>query len=281
MKRDREKGYAMLAAILGIAAFSYIGFEVIAEGRGVVSEVQAENERAKLTAACNAGIQIAVANLASKDKRQQWPIDGLARTIKFDDVTLSIAVEDERGKLPLNGVNEDQIRQLFSAAGIAGPRLDTLVDSFEDWLDPDDDRRPHGAELADYLSQAYKPRNGGFHTVSEIRLIQGMDDDLYARVAPNVTAFFGESGGFSESTSQILALEALSEVGPTSPEVLEREQELAGQKQSPLIASPPLLTGRTLTVRVKASRAGAEIRRSAIIELTGSPADPVWMRYLN
>lgn len=271
----------MLAAILGIAAFSYIGFEVLAEGRGVVSEVQAENERAKLTAACNAGIEIAVANLASKDRKQQWPIDGVTRTIKFDDVTLSIAVDDERGKLPLNGVNEDQIRQLFSAAGVAGPRLDTLVDSFEDWLDPDDDRRPHGAETADYLSQGYKPRNGGFHTVSELRLIQGMDDDLYSRVAPTVTTFFGESGGFSESTSQILALEALSEVGPASPEVIEREQELAGQKASPVIANPPLLTGRTLTVRVKASRAGAEIQRSAIVELTGYPADPVWMRYLD
>lgn len=271
----------MLAAILGIAAFSYIGFEVLAEGRGVVSEVQAENERAKLTAACNAGIEIAVANLASKDRKQQWPIDGVTRTIKFDDVTLAITVDDERGKLPLNGVNEDQIRQLFSAAGVAGPRLDTLVDSFEDWLDPDDDRRPHGAETADYLSQGYKPRNGGFHTVSELRLIQGMDDDLYLRVAPTVTVFFGESGGFSESTSQILALEALSEVGPASPEVMERQQELAGQKPSPVIANPPLLTGRTLTVRVKASRAGAEIQRSAIVELTGYPADPVWMRYLD
>jgi general secretion pathway protein K len=281
MSRSGERGYAMLAAILGIAAFSYVGFEAIAENRGVVSEVQAENERAKLSAACDAGVALVVSGLASKSKKQQWPIDGVARTLNFDDVALSVTVEDERGKVPLNGVNEDQVRQLFAAAGVSGPRLDTLVDSFEDWLDPDDDRRPNGAESKDYLSQGYKPRNGGFHTITELRSIRGMDDALYARVAPAVTVFFGESGGFSESTSQLLALEALSEVGPTSPEVVERQQELAGQKPSPVLANPPYLIGRTLTVRVEAKRAGADIKRSAILELTGNSADPVWIRYLD
>jgi general secretion pathway protein K len=276
-----DRGYAMLAAILGIAAFSYVGFEVVAESRGIVSEVQAENEQAKLTAACDAGLQLAIAGLASKDKHQQWPIDGTAHKLTLDDVTLTITVEDERGKAPLNGINEDQVREIFSAAGVKGPRLDMLVDSYEDWLDPDDDRRANGAEARDYASLGYKPRNGGFHTISELHQLKGMDDTLYTQVAPAVTVFFGESGGFSEATSQILALRALSELGPTSPEVVERQQELAGQKRSSVIANPPYLIGRTLMVRVEAQRAGADLRRNAIVELTGNAADPVWLRYLD
>jgi len=281
MKGTRDRGYAMLAAILGIAAFSYVSFEVIAENRGIVSEAQAENERARLTAACDAGLQIAIAGLAVKDKKQQWPIDGTSRNLTFGDVALTITIEDERGKAPLNGINEDQVKELFAAAGITGTRLDMLVDSYEDWLDPDNDRRPNGAESADYLSSGYKPRNGAFHTVSELRLLKGMDDALYDRVAPSTTVFFGESGGFSEGTSQILALEALSEVGPTSTEVIERQRELAGQKPAPDVANPPYLIGRTLTVRIEAKRAGADMKRSAIVELTGNAADPVWMRYLD
>jgi general secretion pathway protein K len=276
-----DQGYAMLAAILGIAAFSYVGFEVVAESRGMVSEVQAENEQAKLTAACNAGLELAVAGLASKDKKQQWPIDGTSRKLTLDDVALTITVEDERGKAPLNGINEDQVRGLFAAAGVKGPRLDGLVDSYEDWLDPDDDRRVNGAEARDYASLGYKPRNGGFRTVSELHQLKGMDDALYAQVAPAVTVFFGESGGFSEGSSQILALQALSELGPNSPEVVERQQELAGLKPASDIANPPYLIGRTLMVKVEAQRAGADLRRSAIVELTGNPADPVWMRYLD
>ena len=281
MIRKRDGGYAMLAAILGIAAFSYVSFEVIAENRGVISEVQAESERAKLRSACDAGMALAVSGLASKNKKLQWPIDGSKRTLKFDDVDLTIIVEDERGKIPLNGINEDQVRELFKAAGITSPRLDILVDGYEDWIDPDNDRRLNGAEAPQYLSAGYKPRNGGFHTVSELRMLKGMDDTLYAQVAPSLTVFFGETGGFSESTSQILALEALSEIGPSSPEVIRRQQELAGLRPAQDVSTPPYLIGRTLTVRVQAKRAGAQMTRSGILELTGNSDQPVWFRYLD
>jgi general secretion pathway protein K len=281
MVRKKDSGYAMLAAILGIAAFSYVSFEVIAENRGVISAVQAENERARLEAACDAGVALVVSELASKNKKQQWPIDASKHNLTFDDIALTISVEDERGKIPLNGINEDQVRALFQAAGVSGARLSTLVNSYEDWLDPDSERRQTGAEAPDYLSSGYKPRNGGFHTVAELRLIKGMDDDLYNRVAPAVTVFFGESGGFSEDTSQILALEALSEVGPKSREIIQRQQVIDGQMPGPDIQNPPFLNGRTLTIRVDAKRAGAEMQRAVILELTGDPKNPYWLRYLN
>ncbi|HSC17685.1 MAG TPA: hypothetical protein VLC74_02120 [Rhizomicrobium sp.] len=276
-----DRGYAMLAAILGIAAFSYIAFEVIAENRGIISEVQAESERARLTAACSAGLAIVAESLWTKDKRQQWPIDGTPRSLKFDDIALTVTVEDERGKVPINGINEDQVKQLFATAGVSGSRLSQLVDSYEDWLDPDSERRMNGAEERDYASSGYKPRNGAFHSLGELRMLKGMDDATYTQVAHAATVFFGESGGFSENTSQILALEALSEVGPTSPDVIRRQQELTGQRQSDIVAHPPYLIGRTLTVRVEAKRAGADVVRSGIVEITGNPLDPVWYRYLD
>jgi general secretion pathway protein K len=222
-----------------------------------------------------------VSSLASKDKKQQWPIDGAKRNLTFDDVALTVTVEDERGKMPLNGVNEDQVRQLFQAAGVTGPRLSTLVDSYEDWIDPDDERRMNGAETKDYAGQGYKPRNGNLHTVAELRMLKGMDPALYSQVAPALTVLFGESGGFSETTSQILAYEALSEIGPTSPDILRRQQELAGLRPADDIAHPPYLIGRTLTVRVEAKRAGADVTRSGIVELTGNADQPVWLRYLD
>jgi hypothetical protein len=100
-------------------------------------------------------------------------------------------------------------------------------------------------------------------------------------VAPAVTVFFGESGGFSEDTSQILALEALSEVGPKSREIIQRQQVIDGQMPGPDIQNPPFLNGRTLTIRVDAKRAGAEMQRAVILELTGDPKNPYWLRYLN
>jgi len=38
LRRSRERGYAMIAAIIGIAAFGFIAFELLAQNRGVRAE---------------------------------------------------------------------------------------------------------------------------------------------------------------------------------------------------------------------------------------------------
>ena len=271
----------MIAAIVGVAAFGFIAFQLIAQDRGVLAEVRGEEEQAKLVAACNAGLYQAIAGLANPDVTQRWGIDGRARIGSFNGVALAITVEDERGKIPLNGIIEEEVRQLFQMAGATGTQLNTLTDSFEDWQDVDSTPRPSGAEAPAYAGMGYKPRNAGFHTVAEMRMLKGMTDDIYARVAPATTVFFGESGGFSEQTSQVLALEVLGEEGPSSLEVIQRQQQLAGNVPVPQTLAKVSLVARTLTVRVEARRAGAYMKRSAIVELTGNAADPYWLRYLD
>jgi general secretion pathway protein K len=277
----RERGYAMIAAIVGVAAFGFIAFQLIAQDRGVLAEVRGESEQAKLTAACNAGLYLALHGLADPDPTQRWSIDGRSRSGSFAGIALTVTVEDERGKIPLNGIIEEEARQLFQMAGATGTQLDTLTDSFEDWQDVDNTPRPSGAEAPYYAPFGYKPRNAGFHTVAELRMVKGMTDDIYNRIAPATTVFFGESGGFSEQTSQILALEVLGEEGPGSTEVQQRVAQLSG-------AAPPMSSlvkasyvARTLTVRIEARENGAYMKRSAIIELTGNASDPYWFRYLD
>jgi general secretion pathway protein K len=224
---------------------------------------------------------MAISGLADPDATQRWGIDGRPRAVRFGDVNLTITVEDERGKIPLNGIIEEEAHQMFALAGASGQQLETLTDAFEDWQDVDNTPRPAGAEAAAYAGEGIKPRNAGFHTVGEMRLLKGMTDDIYNRIAPSTTVFFGESGGFSEQTSQILALEVLGEEGPNSLAVQSRLQQIAGN--SPLSAQTikMSLIARTLTVRVEARRGGAYLKRSGIVELTGNAADPYWLRYLD
>jgi general secretion pathway protein K len=198
----------------------------------------------------------------------------------FDGIPLTITIEDERGKIPLNGINEDQARDMFAMAGASGAQLDTLVDSFEDWLDPDSIRRPNGAEAPDYLALGYKPRNGGYHTTDELRLLHGMTDAMFAQIAPAVTVFFGESGGFSETTAQPFALAVIGEIKPDSPQMKTRQDQIAGVVPPVQVANVLSLVGRTLTVRVEAKLNGADVKRAAIVEWTNNKADPYWLRYL-
>jgi hypothetical protein len=127
----------------------------------------------------------------------------------------------------------------------------------------------------------YKPRNAGFRTIGELRMLKGMDETLYQQVAPATTVFFGESGGFSESTSQPLALEVLGETTANSREVIERVKELAGEAPVPQTLAKVSLLARTLTVRVEARKGATYLKRSAIIELIGTNAPGYWIRYLD
>lgn len=282
MNGSRERGYAMIAAVIGVAAFGFIAFELLAQDRGVLAEVRGEEEQAQLIAACNAGLYMAISGLATSDLTQRWGIDGRARVVQFGATSLVVTVEDERGKIPLNGIIEEEVRDLFAGAGVTDPQqLNTLADSFEDWEDSDNSPRPSGAEAPAYASLGYKPRNAGFRTVGELRMIKGMTSDLYARIEPSLTTFFGESGGFSESTAQPLALQVLGELEPGSPELIERQRELAGQVPIPGSLTKVSLIGRTLTVRVEAHRGATYLKRTAIIELTGNAVTPYWLRYLD
>ncbi|HEY5237615.1 MAG TPA: hypothetical protein VIJ62_04480 [Rhizomicrobium sp.] len=279
---QRDGGYAMIAAIVGIVAFSLIAFEILAATRGETAGVAAQFENAKLTAAADAGIAQAIHGVALQDRAQRWPIDGRSINSRFGDAALTIVIQDERGKIPLNRLNEDQVRSMFAAAGMTGDRLDTLVDSFEDWQDDDDEVRPHGAEAPDYAPRGIKPRNGDFHTIDELSLIKGMDAPLFAKLAPALTIFFGDNGGFSQSTAQPFALSVMLGTGTDSPDVIERERELAGERPALDITDDVNLVGRPLTIKVIArDNAKGVAQRSAIIELTGNKANPYWIRYLD
>lgn len=271
MRRDRRRddGYALVAAVAAVAAFSYIAFEVLAVNRGGMASVNGEFSRARLAAAAEAGLALAVQGLSAGDGR--WPIDGRPRTIAFNGAELSIAIEDEKGKAPLNDLEEEDVRQMFSAAGVSGARLMTLVDSFADWQDEDDARRASGAERAEYAYAGLRPRNGQLHNVEELSALNGMDRALYARLAPALTVFPGARGGFNPATASAMALAIMS-----------GGDEADDQPSVQRAPAPASLAGHPLTVRVIAGDGhGGRLERSAVIELTGHAERPYWVRYLN
>ena len=50
MAREREKGFALVAAVAAVGAFAYVSFQVLAADRGVTTSVLARVEQARLAA---------------------------------------------------------------------------------------------------------------------------------------------------------------------------------------------------------------------------------------
>jgi general secretion pathway protein K len=277
--RERDGGYALVAALTAVLAFSLISFEVLSRTRGNTAVASAEYERARLAAAADTGTSAAIEGLLDTDQTTRWPIDGTAKPVDVGGITVRVVIEDERGKIPINRLSEPQVRDMFEMAGVSGDRLATLVDSFEDWIDADDDKRPNGAEAADYASLGITPRNGAFRTLDELLLVRGMDQALYDKIKNALTVDFGESGGFSVQTAQPFAIAVMTGSGMNGAQVLERQRELAGQKPAIDIESGVSYAGRRFTIRALASDAdGGRFERRTLVEITDPASGRFWVR---
>lgn len=102
---------------------------------------------------------------------------------------------DESGKIDLNRAPPDVLERVF------GDRGDVAA-AVLDWRDPDDVRRFHGAEAADYPDT--KPRNGPFQSVDELLLVRGVSPDVFETVRPLLTVAGGATVNANTASLAVL-----------------------------------------------------------------------------
>lgn len=277
--RSGEQGYAMVAAVAGIAVFAMMALTLIQSNQSEIVSVSAEVGQAKAAAAADAGLAIALNGLLAKDRANRWSIDGRLRRASFEGANLQIKVEDERGKVPINLLDDEFAARLMEAIGLGfGPRSNIAADSLIDWIDDDEEPRPDGAEFQYYMSQGIRPRNGPLQSIEELAQVRGFDRAMIARLKPFVTVNFGV-GSFDARFAHPRAIGVMLEGGADSPAAINRQRELDGQRTAIELGEDIDLIGRPLMISVVATRPdGARSARQMIIELTGSELRPYVVR---
>nr|WP_279590140.1 type II secretion system protein GspK [Rhizomicrobium palustre] len=241
----------------------------------------AESGQARLIAAADAGLAMTIYQLGLKDSTQRLRADGRVHALYFEGVNLSITVQDERGKVPLNSAGPDVERRLFAAAGVEGERLEILVDSLNDWKDSDDSARQHGAESSFYRSMGFPPRNGEIRTIDELAKIRGMDNALLERIAPAITVTKGIFGTFEPALAVPMALVAMKDRNGGQYDADRRREMLSGNQPALDFWDKIPVTGRVLAVTVLATGldGGSSFRRDVVVQFTGNPEQPYWIRF--
>jgi len=92
-----------------------------------------------------------------------------------------VDLQDESGKLPVNSISEEQLRNLIEACGIKKPDSDIIIDSILDWRDADSAHRINGAEDDYYesLNPPYKAKNGRIDSIEELLLVRGVNPEYF------------------------------------------------------------------------------------------------------
>jgi len=80
---------------MAVAAFAYVSFQVLAANEGALSETSAAADRARLIAAADAAVLIAIHGLSEDDPSARWGARGEPRHLDFNGVDLTVSVEDE------------------------------------------------------------------------------------------------------------------------------------------------------------------------------------------
>lgn len=276
--RHREAGSALVAVVASLLVFGLLSLGLAQSMRGTVVFGAAEVEAARAGAAADAGLMLAIHNLVTRPAETRFPIDGRPVRARFEAAELDIRVIDERGRIPLNLIEEAEITRLLEALGLEGARLRIARDSFLDWRDDDDEPRLDGAESAWYAKARIYPRNGPLLSVGELGRIRGFDQALVERMRPAVTVSFG-NGSFDARFAHPLAIGVMLGGGADSPAAIARARELQGQRTAIALDSDVVLVGRPLTIDVVARLpTGARAQRRMVIELTGADTRPYVVR---
>lgn len=117
--------------------------------------------------------------------------------IPVGDGFVQVVTEDENAKINLNevvkedGKVDEKIRdiliRMFEAADVDVEIIGAIID----WIDPDDDPLPEGAEDSYYgsLDPPYGCKNGPLDTLSELRMIKGVTDEAYGKISKYLTIY--------------------------------------------------------------------------------------------
>ena len=130
------------------------------------------------------------------------------------DGTVSITIEDLGGKVDLNGlvtslgnidpVIKDRCLRLFAALKFDDPA--GMVDALIDWLDPDDNPEPLGAESNYYLGlpHPYPAKNGPLDSFDELLLVKGFDRKVVTALAPHATVYGSDKININTASKEVL-----------------------------------------------------------------------------
>lgn len=279
MNRPRnDGGFALVAALGALMLFAYLSYTVLAADRAAIAGLDASLVRARLEAAADAGVATAIHGMGARDDARRWPLGAAPRELAVGDDMVTITLEDELGKAPLNALSEDRARRMFAAAGASGPELDRAVAGFVAWRGGV--VRPEAPRPLDYAARGLRPIFGRFVSIDELALIPGVRAAWVERLRPAVSVY-GNGRNFEPRSASPLALRIMQESGELSPDAIKQGWAAAGQRPRTEIAPRQDYAGRPVTVRSVARNArGDRFERAVIVEFTGDADRPYWIRAL-
>lgn len=263
----RRRDGLILVAVLGfvfLMAVFVTQFMELATRQMRMRAIELSRTDLRTTAYSALEVTLAVmAEFQEIDDGLHRPSQGWGNPIEYaelawpEGVTIRVSIEDETGRIPLDPLDEETLRELLDILEIDYSDVDIMVDSLIDWTDENDTYRLNGAEDDYYQKEdpPYLPANGpltSFDTLSKIRGFKdvmfdedGVPNELYYRFiaavslhneskinintapADVISAFSGESNVNNDQFFDFMSGQD-RETGNSDDEIIRSADDLSG-----------------------------------------------------
>jgi len=280
----RQRGIALLIVLWLTVLLTVIGGAFAFSMRGEALAARNAVSLAQVRAAADGALDRAVFELLRPRTTDSWKADGQPHRWQDAEISLVATAVDEGARIDLNTGAEPLLRNLFVVVGgLEDAAARALVDAIVDWRDPDELRRPNGAEAADYrgADSNYTPSNRDFETLGELSRVIGVTPALYARVAGALTVH-SRQRGINALTASREVLLALPGATPDAVDAYITAREEALGSNLPVPPFPPAQAfgaGAGAVWRVRAEATGADgvtFVRESVVRATADPRRPYY-----
>jgi general secretion pathway protein K len=196
-RRVHQRGYVLIMVLSALAMISFVALRFAERMDQIRQHAVGFNEYVAGRANASSARASTLYWMATRTLMPSGRGDGSA-VLREDGRSYSlpggakVSVQDERGLLPLNGVNRPVLLSLLLQDGMEYASAQAWLDMLEDYIDTDDLKRLNGAERAEYVALGLPPpRNDWLLSVRELQQVPLWRNDLQ-RVA-RLSRFFSAS----------------------------------------------------------------------------------------
>jgi general secretion pathway protein K len=281
-RRVAQRGIALVLAL-----WLTILLTVIASGFAFSMRSEALATRnalslAQARAAADGAVERAAYELQRPRLPDAWTLDGTPHTWQEGDLSITVVAVDEAARIDLNVAPDALLKSMLLAQGLEDDKAASIAAAIADWRDPDDFKRPSGAEEADYRAAGlkYGPANGPFETVAEVGRVLGVTGDLYARLAAICTVY-SRQPGINPLTAGREVLLSLPNATAEAVDAYLAQRAAALTAKLPVPPFPPAqayVSGAIPVWRIRADasfRDGVTFAREAVLRPSADAARPL------
>jgi general secretion pathway protein K len=276
---------ALISVLWGIALVSIVAASLLSTGSVSYRLSHHAIAVARADAVAEAAVNRAALALLDPRAGKRWRVDGVAQEFDFGGATLRISIQDELGRIDLNYAEGSLLTGLLRSAGLDAKSAGDLADKILDWREGSPLKRLNGAKEQDYRAagHAYRPRNGPFQSVDELKLVMDMTPELFRRVEPALTVYSGRPliDPRVAPAEALLALPTM-DAGKVAALIAARAGSTSGSTDGQPTPNgapevPSQLGGRAFAIRAEFEKSSGVRMREAVVRLTDDPLKPYWL----